>query len=286
MNLNIKKILVPTDFSKLSLDVLNYAGHIAKKFDAEIIVMHVMEFYEHNSALGQIMDYPDLIEIGIKKKLSEIEATNTDFWGVRTKTKAVKGKIHKEIKEYVKKENIDLIIMGTHGASGTGDYEKYVLGSNAYRVVYSIDCPVVTIKHSTVKVEIKKILLPLDVSKATTQKVDCAIEWAKLLGSTIHAVAVSSFLDEYKVDISDLEFQLQKVIDKIKRGGVNVEAKMIRHDNISHSVLEYSKEIKPDLTMIMTRQESKLNDLLMGSSARKVISESDFPVLSLRPNKK
>src|SRR5579862_6164438 len=116
MSLTLKKILVPIDFSEISLTALDYAAYIAKNTNAEILILHVFESFEQNVKIDQVFDYSEVIEKGIQSKLNELKVERTNLWGVNIKTKVIQGKIHKEIDHIATQENAGLIVMGTHGA--------------------------------------------------------------------------------------------------------------------------------------------------------------------------
>lgn len=283
LKFNLKKILVPTDFSELSLTALRYAASMAKHSDAEIILLHVMQPYEHEAILNKIIDFKGTLQKAIEEKLNDVKASNSDLLGVPVRVKITEGKIYESIEKIVSEEELDLIVMGTHGAGGLGNLEKYVLGTNAYRTVHISGCPVITLREIKEKVAYENILLPLDMTKETKQKVDTAIKIAKVLGSAIHVISITSFMDEFRYNVTEIKNQLDEVAEKVSAAGVKVFTNMLRNDDVADTVIEYSQEINADLVIIMTREESKLNDMVVGSSARKIITESKVPVLSLRP---
>lgn len=90
-------------------------------------------------------------------------------------------------------------------------------------------------------------------------------------------------MDEFRYNVTEIKNQLDEVAEKVSAAGVKVFTNMLRNDDVADTVIEYSQEINADLVIIMTREESKLNDMVVGSSARKIITESKVPVLSLRP---
>ncbi len=284
LKFNLKKILVPTDFSELSTTALKYAASMAKHSDAEIILLHVLQPYEHEAILNNIIDFKSTVQKAIEEKLNDIKSSNPDLLGIPVRVKITEGKIYEEIEKIASQEELDLIVMGTHGAGGLGDLEKFILGSNSYRTVSISQCPVITLRQVKDKIKYDNIVLPLDMTKQTVQKVDTAIKIAKVLGSTLHVVSVTSFTDEFRFDLKEIKNQLDEVVDKVKSVGVPVISKMLRHDDISNSILDYAKEVNADLVIIMVRQESRINDLVLGSSARKLVAESKVPVLSLRPS--
>jgi nucleotide-binding universal stress UspA family protein len=283
LKFNLKRILVPTDFSDLSMTALRYAAAMAKHSDAEIMMLHVMQPYEHAEILKKIIDFESVVQKAVEEKMHEISIKQSDLLGVPIHVKVVQGKVFEEIEKYATDESVDLIVMPTHGAGAIGNLERFVLGSNAYRVVHISKAPVITLREAKEKVAFENIVLPLDMTKETKQKVDQAIKIAKVFGSTIHVISVTTFFDEYRYNLSEIRSQLLEVADKVVDSGVPAVTAMLRHDDIADSVIDYAKKHNADLVIIMTRQENKLNDLVIGSSARKVITECPVPVLSLRP---
>lgn len=285
MKLEINKILVPMDFSKASLDALDYAVHMAEEYDSEITLLHVVETYEFNSSYRDDNTAREIIENGIKLKFDEIvEEKGNDkvsfAYAYRT------GKIYKQIQSYSDENGIDMIVMGTHGSSGnTGDIAKFMLGTNANRVVHSANCPVLTVKNKEHDINFKNMLLPLDITKDTRQKVESAIKLAKQFKSNVHLLAVSSFVDEFQENSKFLELRVKEVADEVVSKGVHVFTCIERNESITHAIDAYSKKNDIDLIMIMTKQEKKWDEFLLGSQAKKVITNSDVPVLSLQPRK-
>jgi nucleotide-binding universal stress UspA family protein len=287
MSQDTKKILVPTDFSKESLGALHYAAAVARKISAEVILLHVMETYEYNVDLDEIEEYVGKQKKVIEKKLDDFRTEHSNLWGVRMHTMLRKGKIHKEIQSIAEEIKARLIIMGTHGASGISNISKYILGSNAYRTVNSSPCPVITIRNINKDVEFNKILLPLDITKRTTAKVDYAIAFAKEFGAEIHVVSVIEFFEEYQKDVDKMRKQLDEVSDKISEAGINCRTALMRNKrDVAKAVMEYAEDQVMDLIIIMTRQETLFNELILGSHSRKIIGQSNIPVLSVRPKKK
>ncbi|MEX0811526.1 MAG: universal stress protein [Chitinophagales bacterium] len=286
MKLKIDKILVPTDFSPLSLSALHYAAALARHSNAEIILYHVIETYMQNTFLEEIINIDRIIEDAVNKKMEEIKSDNIDLWGIKITARIGKGKIYRQISDFQKTNNIDLIIMGTHGWKDVDLKQKHILGSNAIRVVSGTTVPVITFRTPIEEVRLKKIVLPLDITKETDQKVLSAMKLARVFDAEIHLVSISTYFDELRFKSSYLKEQLNNIADKVKDVGIPVQIKMIRHENVPKAIMDYSKEIDADLLMIMTQQEVSKSDFYnLGSSARKVIAESKVPVFSIRPER-
>lgn len=286
MALNFKRILVPTDFSAISLNALDYAANIAKTNDAEVTLLHVYESYDVYDNINPALNISEIIEKGINQKIADVTANNKNLWGVRFKSKVVNGKSTNDIIKVAKELKSDLIVMGTHGASGLKNLGKYLLGSNAYRVVNNAPCPVLTIREKKANIRFKDILIPIDNTKETKMKLDLAIQWAKDNDATIHLVAMTAFFEELFVEIKDMKKMIGDIEAKIEKAGVRYTSKMIRHQRISESVLSYAEKIHADLIVIVTGHENQWSDMVIRSSARTVVSESKAPVLSLNSDNK
>lgn len=147
METTIKKVLVPIDFSDYSKSALKYAISLTKIFNAEIILIYVVEpvIYPPDFSMGQIA-IPTVTsewDERAKDELNKLAKTEfTDAANVKTIVKT--GKPFVEIIETAREENIDLIIIATHGHSGV---EHILFGSTAEKVVRKAPCPVLTLRE-------------------------------------------------------------------------------------------------------------------------------------------
>jgi len=147
MELDIKKILVPIDFSDYSKSSLKYAVNYAKHFNASLILVYVVEpvIYPPDFSMGQIAIPTPGLEMDIRaseelSKLAEKEIPP----GVSVKKIIKTGKPFVEIIETAAEEDVDLIIIATHGHSGV---EHILFGSTAEKVVRKAPCPVLTLRE-------------------------------------------------------------------------------------------------------------------------------------------
>lgn len=283
--ITLNKILVPTDFSEISLHALDYAARIARSDNGEIILLHVFESYSQNTMLDMRVDFTEIIERGVEAKFKEIKAKNKNLEGVNIRSRVVVGKIHSEIDNISAQENIKLIVMGTHGVSGITNIGKFIIGSNTYRTIQNAPCPIITLRESPLRKEIKNIVVPLDSTRESLQKIDMVVRWAKVFNANIHLLAVTAFFEELRVDIKAISAKVSEAEKKISEAGVAYESHIIRHQAPSESVLEYAYKVHADLITIVTGQEAQWNEMLFGSSARNIISSSTIPVLCMNIKK-
>jgi nucleotide-binding universal stress UspA family protein len=147
MKLNIKKILVPIDFSDYSKSALKYAQEFSKYFSAEIVLIYVVEpmVYPPDFSMGQIAIPTIDIELD-KRAKEELEKLARNEINPDTKFQIVikTGKPYVEIIQTASELDVDLIIIATHGHSGV---EHILFGSTAEKVVRKAPCPVLTLRE-------------------------------------------------------------------------------------------------------------------------------------------
>ncbi len=160
MELEINKILVPIDFSDYSKSALKYAVNFIKQFNAELILIYVVEpvIYPPDFSMGQIAIPSVDLEMD-KRAVEELnKLARKEIPGeIKVKSLVKTGKPFIEIIETAAEEDIDLIIIATHGHTGV---EHILFGSTAEKVVRKAPCPVLTLREPlkgyNFKDEIKK----------------------------------------------------------------------------------------------------------------------------------
>ncbi len=280
------KILVPIDFSDQSSIALEQAAHLAKVFDAEITILKIIE---EGSAFFKLFSDKQVDEVKAKLEgqLTELAEATEKAEGVKVNTMMATGKVYDKIVEVGEMLNVAFIVMGTSGGEGGGIRKKFI-GSNALRVVRESSIPVITIKGKHHRRGCQNIILPLDLTKETKEKVNKAIEFAKRFGSTIRVVSVLLTNDEFIVN--RLTRQLDQARKFIEKEGVECTAEIIKSssgkESLSDVILDYAGKAKGDIIMIMTQQEEDFIEYFIGSSAQEIINHSEIPVMSIIPSRK
>ena len=271
------KILVCIDFQEQSLAALHQCYDISRFLKAEVVLLYVIESTDLFSKLfGSDMEQT---KAEVKQRLvnlidKECATSNLKFsYVIRV------GKVSESIIETAKEINARFIIMGKNGS--TSGIKKF-LGSNTTKVISESDFPVISVKgeHS---IGYKNIILPLDLSESTKEKVASAISFSKFFGSHIHIVTVHSVGIIYQA--TNLYNRIKKIEKIFHSNGIECTHKLFKRadkDDYEY-VLDYSREVNADLIMIMTHQEGKVRDYYIGAFAHHIINESEIPVLSLTP---
>ena len=282
MEIRNNNILIPVDFGEQSLVAIDQSYNIARMAQAEINLLHVID----NSSLWSFFSNKEQDDVinRIKEKMTELAKEIAEQSGLKVNFIIEKGNLMDVILEQSEKLKSEFIIVGT---KSTQDFVDRVVGSNALRMIREAKCPVITIKGKNHNEGCKNIVLPLDLTKETRQKVAYAIHFAKYFGSTIHAVTMSSSHDNYFVN--RLKLQLTQVSDFIRKEGVECKLQFLftesSNNEMAKTLLDYSKSIEADLIIIMTQQETDVIKYFIGSLARGIIHNSTIPVMSIVPRK-
>jgi nucleotide-binding universal stress UspA family protein len=199
------------------------------------------------------------------------------------------------ILRYAKNNDIDLIVMGTHGRRGLG---HLFLGSVAEEVVRLANCPVLTIREREELQQVdglSRILVPVDYSEHATEALSYAKEIAATYGAklqllhVIEETAVPSFYCMGEVashmrqeglrDQAILE--MERLCDETSGPEVDTELHTIE-GYATHDIVEFAKESSSDLIMIATHGLTGIKHLLLGSVAEKVVRMAPCPVFTVK----
>lgn len=144
--IRLKNILIPTDLSEYARHVLPYAAEFARAYDAKIILAHVVDMHWVGSVASA--EFPGMVESQIesskKAAVEAMEAMRAELGDAPVEVQVLMGSPHVEIVRHARSEDVDLIILATHGRTGLA---HALIGSVAEKVVQMAPCPVLTIKH-------------------------------------------------------------------------------------------------------------------------------------------
>jgi len=282
MNSESNKILVPLDFSEHSLSGLEQSYNFARLANAEIVLLHVIVESGPIWGLFSVKEQEDVVN-KIEEKLNSYADLISKREGVKVSTLIKRGKLIDKILKVSKSIDAKLIVVGT---TGSENIKQKVVGSNALRLIREAKCPVITVKGTNHRKSSNNIILPLDLTKETNQKVSTAITIAKYFHSKIWAVSIVNTKDQYLKE--RLKVQLNKVRKHIESKDVECSVKMIKSESKNEekaaALINFSNEVNGDLITIMTQQESEVIEFFIGSLAKEIIHRSNVPVMSVIPN--
>jgi len=282
--MNNKKniMLVPVDFSDISLNALNHAAQVAKHFNNDLILLSILEedFLGSIFSFGKNETKENLAKEALHNKLKQKADDVKKTFGIDCRAEVRVGRIYKTIIEAASEHGCDGIIMGTHGASGV----ERIIGSNASRVISNSTMPVIVVKSDAKTQNYNNIVFPLDLSKESKQKVKWAIHLGKSYKSTIHIFTYSEeddFLNNKQMA------NLKQIQNLLEDNGIKYTTKINNNDNdFAHKTLAYAAEIKADLIMIMTQADDKsLREYIIETYAQQIVNDSgNVPIFCVNPN--
>ena len=284
MNVPFQTTLVTIDLDDKYLTRYDRTYPNLKYLTNNVILLYVLE-----SSIFNKDDERNELIAQKNTQLNELASGIQKSTGLNVKAVIQTGKPAEEILKATTSYNINLIGMSTHTHSDENHTLKNALGSTTNHVVRESKVPVFTFNSNVVLNKIIKILLPLDMTMETRQKVTNAIQLAKSLHATI---AIVSVLQPGKSkDIKDqLKKQLMQVKEFIEQAEIPcttelIESEKIGVKSITNSILNFGDEEHADLIMVMTQQESRLAEFFVGSAAQTILRLSRIPVLSIIPKK-
>ena len=273
----MRQIVVAIDFSKNSVQALEYAINIANIVGAHIMMVWVdkpdnEDSIYNNSDHEHRQEAKTRLEEYVKEYSKKLKHGTLSY-------KLRKGKVYKEVANQAKYNDAYLIVAGSHGVSG---FESFMIGSNASKIVTYSPCPVITLRETyEVKKTIKKVILPLDNSASTRQKVPFAMEYAKCFCSEIHVLELqSTTLKSIRGKVSSYTAQVTKFLTD---NNVKHVVKSVDASNITTATIKYAESEKADLIIIMTEQEQETSNIWLGPYAMQMVNNSPIPVMSIHP---
>ncbi len=272
----MKTILVAIDFSKNAEHALEYAIIFSEKLEASVYLIWVDNSVSDEVVLDTIKGD---VRIEKKKYLKSITTKYKDrIYGGKFEVLLRKGKVYQEVAKAASQIEADMIFAGTHGVSG---YEQHWIGSNAYRIVTQAPCPVFTIRSGyRFAGSINNILLPLDSSLETKQKLPFVADLALKFNAKVHLLKV------YNTPISVIRKRIDKfgeeAVSCLKDSGVNFLLEDIEVQNVAASIIDYSTENNIDIIAIMTDQGTTTANKFLGPYSQQLINNSKIPVVSVR----
>lgn len=277
----MKKILVPTDFSKAADYALEAAASIAKKAKAKLILMHVVEGASRStfSVRGEMsFGSPEERFFTLKmieKSRAEIDARINDpmYEDIDIHYEIQVGNPYNGIKNIISEQEVDLVVMGTAGADSI---EEVLVGSTTEKVVRYAKSPVLTIHKKPSTLNFKNIVLATSLKKEELDfmKTLCAIQ--NLYDSTVHLVRINT-PNNFERD-SDT---IQSLKDFAKLANLkNFTVNVFNDVTEEEGIIYFSEHIKADLIAMATHGRTGFAHLLSGSIAEDVVSHANRPVLT------
>ncbi|MBK5277602.1 MAG: universal stress protein [Bacteroidia bacterium] len=277
----INKVLVPIDFSQISLNALETAVAICKRQLATLTLIHVVENTyvlfppEAGGAVGVIL--PELVKTA-NENLNELAKSLRSKHDLVINHIVQSGNPADEICRWALHKEASLIVMGTHGASGL---REFFLGSNAYRVVKNSPCPVMTIPGTNQWIDFKKILFPVRMVPHALEKYEMIRPIIRMNDSSLLIAGIVKKNDS--TGFVEMKALVDSIRKKIMDDDVICGSEIHYCEGVAAEVLSISEKEKPDLLVITATLDTSLKDFFLGPYTQDIVNHAQYPVLSIRP---
>ena len=279
--LDMRRILVPTDFSEQAQNAYEVAVAIARKTGAAIKLLHVVEM-PHSpsfSATGDVITPDNMEQVYVLRLLeSTREQMNhlidsVDHEGIDVVQDVDVDRPINKIRRTIKEDEVDLVVMGSKGSSGL---DEFLIGSNTEKVVRTADCPVLTVKRRLKDFNVSEIVLPSDFKKEIRHAMDRFKAFQKLFDARLHLVYINT--PGAFESSGELRRRLEDAAERygLQNYTINVYNDTIEEDGILH----FANDINADLIMMATHGRTGLSHLLSGSIAEDLVNHTNIPVLT------
>jgi len=269
----MKNILVPTDYSVFAGYALDAALQFARRFDAHLHLIHVSiparENLHFQTGEGGEKASTSVVTAN---RLQQLIAPHTD---ITCTTRVLTGSLPKTLASYVADHGIDLIIMGSHGASGK---QEFFVGSNTQKVVRSVHCPVLILKEPLESIQFDKVVFASGFYPEDRPAFLAFKSLVKHFVPEIHLVTIhtSSLFDPPYVLSKEVLEDFQKLCAPFKS-----EVHIYRDFTVDQGIRSFSSDLNADLIGISNHQRHPIKRMLVGSNVEALVNHSHLPVLSI-----
>jgi len=275
----MKKILVPTDFSPNAENALKVAVQMARRFDGEIFLLHMLEL-----PLGIIdpvsgsntNDLPEALFFMKLAKKRFKELMSQDYLeGIKVHETVEFHQAFEGIMEISQKHNCDIIIMGSHGATGL---KEIFIGSNAEEVVRNSTIPVMIIKNDRPNFVVNNLVFATDCKLKNKHTLSKVKKFAEKIDATLHLVYINT------ANNFVIEEEAQKYLEDFVRGEnlKNFTLNIYNDVTVENGILNFATSINAELIGISTHGRKGLDHFFNGSISEDLVNHANMPIVTFK----
>ncbi|MGV7107233.1 universal stress protein [Flavobacterium sp. U410] len=273
----MKRILVPTDFSQHAEYALKVAAQIAQKNNGEIFLIHMLELpTSGNDAISTSHEIPELMlfknaaEAKLDALMDAPYLKDTKISKIMQFEMAFTG-----IVKNAEIHNADLIVMGSHGASG---FQEMFIGSNAEKVVRNSTTPVLIIKKDDPAFAIDHFVFASDFSDEIKKPFEKVVQFANEFNAHLHLLTINTPNNFKSTRVA------QKIMDEFASNfKIHKFSTHIYNDiNVEKGILHFAKEVNADLIGMSTHGRKGISHFFNGSISEDLVNHAKRPVVTFK----
>ncbi len=272
----LKHILVPTDFSESAESALEAAVMLAKKFSIPVHLFTNIDLPKNWDDLSAEEKAADVVNFSmVERVIKEMEARVAAHSDVAINYSYAGGKLVESIYHCIEKNNINFVVMGSHGQSG---FSEIFIGSNTQKVVRSIHCPVLVIKKRIQDIDFKKVVF---ASNFNLSEKKAFLRFKEIIAPFAPEIILLGIKTSFLFSVStEITFSAMKDFEELA-APFSCKRYVFKRENIESSIREFAKEMDVDLIAISNHNRRPVKRMVAGSNVEALINHSKLPVLSI-----
>lgn len=272
----MKKILVPTDFSQQAENALKVAAQLARKHQSQLYILHTLELPLHlanstdSSSLPEPIYFIKLAEKNFKEILEK-----PYLEGIEIQEAYGHNEIYNDVREASEMNDIDLVVMGSHGISG---FKEMFIGSNTEKVVRTSRVPVLVIKNDHDEFKINDFVFATDFSKESKGTIVEALKFSNYIDAKLHILYVntpSGFMTS-----SEAKSKMKAIADDFDEE--NYTLNIYNDNSVEKGILNYAKDTNATLIGLSTHGRKGLSHFFNGSISEDLVNHANMPVITFK----
>lgn len=276
----MKKIIVPVDFSDHSEYALKAAAILAKKHNAEILALHMLEIgavtmSESASQLQEMTIFHlKLAERNFKDFLEKEYLKNIKV------TPVIKHfKVFSEVNTIAEENNADMIVMGSHGSSG---FKEIFVGSNTEKVVRNSSVPVLVVKKEQQNLNFDDVVFATDFSESSIEAYQKAMKVLTFMAKNVHLAHINTPFSDF---MSSTEIE-KKVVNFLQKAEGNIDKlntiNYVADYTIEKGIFNFSNVVGGDLIAVITHGRKGFAHYFSGSVTEDITNHATLPVITFK----
>jgi len=270
------KILIPTDFSPLSKIAIEYAVGLSKDIKLHLVLLHVVDTNRPAMARLSSRKLEEAIKMSSEQDMIELIKTikKENSHNPKISTKIIYGaSIEKEVEAFALKNNIDIICIGTKGASGL---KKVIIGSNAAAIIENSSIPVLTIPEYARYRGVDNIVYSSDLENLD-EEFEIIIPFAKLMKAWIHILHINEDNANFDEDFQKQEKRLRTLFSYKK-----IKVKELKATSVVQGINQYIADVDADMVTMFTHHTNLFEKLFRKSVTQNTALQTTTPLLTFQ----
>lgn len=274
----MKTILIPTDFSEISEAAVDFGLQLAQQHGYDVILHHSVDFVHTYDSM--YMDAPnahsftqEVVQDSENRLENLLIKSRRD--GITITKSLTVGNMIADMRKVIDSKEVDLVIMGTKGASGL---KEFFVGSNTEKMVRSLDCPVISIPSKIDLKKIRKIMVPVDLAELRPGFLRQISFFQQLFSAAVEFVWVRTPHTIENAELINEEFNILLSEYEISSSSFTI----VRDIFPDEGILRYAQDSDVDMLAMATHARRGLAHLFSGSLTEDVMNHSNIPLWSFK----